>query len=220
METDCRSFQARRGARTAPGSIARSEREIALVTGQQAALVWLLVDGSARLLDASEPAARLLDRGAPLRLGHDRKLRAADDEQTRRLHLFVAAVAAGRRGGALQLRSRDGNMALIEASPSGVAAPAVFRPDLSCCALLCVRGPPKPASLNPAWVRSVLHCTLAEAEVAVALAAGQSPPAIASERKVRLTTVRTQIRALLAAADTTRIGELVAKITGYARRTN
>ena len=205
----------RRAVRLGMRLEAESARRAAnLHADDYAGLASLLVDGSAVVLDASRPASRLLERGALLGLGPRHRLHATDAAQTRLLHLFVAGVAAGRGGGAFVVRGRNGSVACIEASPCGINAAGVFRPELAACALLCVHHPDKPVRPSPAAIRATLGCTPAEAEVAVALASGQSPAGIAAARGVSLPTVRSQIRALFLAADVTRIGQLVARITG------
>jgi DNA-binding CsgD family transcriptional regulator len=63
--------------------------------------------------------------------------------------------------------------------------------------------------LCTALIQILLKCTQAEAEVAASLLAGLTPTRIAQERRVSLSTVRTQIRALLEVSGTRRVAELI-----------
>jgi DNA-binding NarL/FixJ family response regulator len=65
-------------------------------------------------------------------------------------------------------------------------------------------------------LQALYGVTPAEAALAVALAGGQSAEEIARERDVRLTTVRTQIRQLLAKTDAKNLRDLVRLLTTLA----
>jgi DNA-binding CsgD family transcriptional regulator len=58
-------------------------------------------------------------------------------------------------------------------------------------------------------IEILLKCTQAEAEVAASLLAGLTPARIAQDREVSLSTVRSQIRALLEASSTHHVAQLI-----------
>jgi DNA-binding CsgD family transcriptional regulator len=79
--------------------------------------------------------------------------------------------------------------------------------------LLLVRGTNKDGEhRRGAVLQSVYGMTAAETEIALQLAQGKTPEAIAQHRRVSIGTVRGQIKALLAKAGVNRQIELVARL--------
>jgi DNA-binding CsgD family transcriptional regulator len=109
----------------------------------------------------------------------------------------------------LRIANGRGGHWLARAVPAGVRSDNPFDPRRAGCALLFVSTPEVRRTPDPSLIRQALGCTQAEAEVAVLLVAGATPARIAAERLVSLTTVRTQIRALLQHSGLNRIGELI-----------
>ena len=99
---------------------------------------------------------------------------------------------------------------MLQVVPGGVATDNPFDPRYAGCALIFVRQPSESRPIDVAQIRVALDCTQAEAEVAAALARGNSPARISADRGVTLATVRTQVRSLLTLAGLNRIPELVA----------
>jgi DNA-binding CsgD family transcriptional regulator len=75
--------------------------------------------------------------------------------------------------------------------------------------VLASAGPELASWIDVAKIQILLKCTQAEAEVAASLLAGLTPARIAEDRRVSLSTVRTQIRALLEVSGTRRVAELI-----------
>lgn len=178
----------------------------------QAHLVCLIVDGSGRLLDQSAAATTLLNRGGALRV-HGGRLMASTPEDTQLLHRNIALAAKGRGGGELRLACNVDALEL-QIVPAGVRADNPFSRRYADCALILIPQRTRHRAPTAVAIRARLHCTLAEAGVAAALAAGHSPQEIADLRHVSIHTIRTQLRALFACTGTRRIGELVALIAG------
>jgi DNA-binding CsgD family transcriptional regulator len=103
---------------------------------------------------------------------------------------------------------------VIQAIPAGVKAENPFNPTRASCVLLLVTVLSAAGRELTHWIdvqkiQILLKCTQAEAEVAASLLAGLTPTRIAQERRVSLSTVRTQIRALLEVSGTRRVAELI-----------
>ncbi|HEY7338063.1 MAG TPA: hypothetical protein VH639_24465 [Bryobacteraceae bacterium] len=174
----------------------------------------LMVDASARLFDASSAGAALLETGMWLKLRAGGRLAGPSVADTTRLHVLAKRTANGRGGGSMRIRNELGAECLIQAIPAGArTGNPVYRPPGSCVLLFIsvFAGVGRELAnwIDVPKIRILLMCTQAEAEVAASLLAGLTPAHIAHDRRVTLSTVRTQIRALLEAAGTRRITELI-----------
>src|SRR6202035_3297270 len=117
----------------------------------------------------------------------------------------------GGGGGLMRMTNpADETFCMIQVVPGGMSMDNPFDPRYAGCALVFVRQPSGSRPVDIRQIRVALDCTRAEAEVAAALVSGHSPNRISADRRVTLTTVRTQIRSLLTLAGLNRIPELVA----------
>jgi DNA-binding CsgD family transcriptional regulator len=175
---------------------------------EQTSVMCLIVDANARLLDQSAATAALLSSPSHLRIQAGR-LATSTVEQTQRLHQQIALAAGGLGGGSARLSCTLGSLHL-QIAPAGVCADNPFSARYGQCAMVLIRQRRhrRPPSVDT--LRVHLHCSLAEAHVAAALAAGHSPQTIAYQREVSINTVRAQVRSLFACTRTSRIGKLVA----------
>ncbi|NLO80651.1 MAG: helix-turn-helix transcriptional regulator [Xanthomonadaceae bacterium] len=173
-----------------------------------------ILDGRGVVRAMTPAAEALVSGGTPLGLRGGRLHAARPDETGRLAEAIRLAVASGGRFSAPQLRT------LLVSGPVGL--PLVldvvplprrlhgFGHDPR--ALLVVRG----AERNPARARLLLQAafrlTATGAEVALLLATGLPPEAIAATRSVALGTIRTQIKAIYAKLGVHRQSELVAYV--------
>jgi DNA-binding CsgD family transcriptional regulator len=173
-----------------------------------AGVACLMVDADARLLDCAGPAATLLE-GGPFKLSYGQILTTGSAAESKRLRELTARTASGRGAGVIRIANVRGGYWLVRAVPAGVRSDNPFDPRRAGCVLLFVTTPDVCRTPEPSLIRLALGSTQAEAEVAALLVAGATPARIAAERLVSLTTVRTQIRALLEHSGLNRVGELV-----------
>ena len=114
----------------------------------------------------------------------------------------------------MRIRNGLGAECVIQAIPASArAGNPVYRPT-GFCALLFVTVLARPGGELASWIdvpkiQILLKCTQAEAVVAASLLTGLTPARIAQDRGVSLSTVRTQIRALLEVSGTRRVAELI-----------
>jgi DNA-binding CsgD family transcriptional regulator len=178
---------------------------------ERARLPYLLVDAAGRLLRRSDAASNLLNGRSPLHLKAG-LLSAANDEEHARLTSMIGAAARGLGGGTIRLTAENAEAMQVDISPAGSGVANPFTSYSANCALILLRPRLRRRSPTAASLRQRLQCTLAEAQVASALASGHSPRQIAAMREVSINTVRAQIRALFAGTNTQRIGELIARM--------
>ena len=160
----------------------------------------LLLDGTARILYANAASERLLDSNDTLRVREG--LLAARPPLPRDAirDLSAHALAVGRSHG-LMLRERCGRQ--------GLWALATPLPGDAALVLLKLAAPWAQAPADLHLVRQALGLTIAEARVACALAEGITAEEYAGQAGVSLSTVRTQIRAILEKAGLRRQSDLV-----------
>lgn len=218
------SAQARLFASLAPHARAAVRLQIAL-EGQGAALLAGALDavalaacvcdtqGQVRALTAQ--AEELLRRSSGLSLSRGR-LRAQDAAATRQLETAIARAAAGQRAPGPPLAQTlvlpgPGLPLVVEviALPRAPQHAFGFGPRV----LVLARDPAGPAAEREEERRRLVlrlgfGLTAAEAHIAVRIAAGRPAEAIAAERGAALSTVRTQIKALLSKLHLTRQLEL------------
>jgi DNA-binding CsgD family transcriptional regulator len=177
-------------------------------------LACFMVDASVRLIDSSAAGAALLETGKWLKLRAAGRLAGTSEADTARLHALAKLTSGGRSGGSMRIRNELGAECVIQAisAPVKVGNPT-YRPCAACVLLIATvlpRGRWELTSwINVPKIQILLKCTQAEAEVAASLLAGLTPARIAQDRRVSLSTVRTQIRALLEVSGMRRVAELI-----------
>jgi DNA-binding CsgD family transcriptional regulator len=173
----------------------------------------LLVDEHARVLECFGAGARLLEQGELLQLRHGRLSVRQDRDATANLRRQIASACSGRGSGAVPLPSHNGRPPrVLDLIPSGATLESRLWPLRTRCALVYLHPPGQETLRDPESIQRSIGCTTAEAQVAALLVAGLSPSQIANNRRVRITTVRTQIRRLLALTNLRRISELVSRL--------
>lgn len=162
----------------------------------------------------------LLQRGGPMLQSAEGRLRLLQPGADAMFATLLAqATTSGsqRTGGSMRCGSTDGGMALALMT-------VPFRPDLGAgmglgsadlprlsgpMAMLLVTDPNARPNQLAEQVIAMFGVTRAEAEVAASLATGLSVEEVATQRGVRLTTLRSQVQSLLAKTGTNRQGELL-----------
>ncbi len=171
----------------------------------------MLVTAGGRIVHA-DPAARRLAESVGLQLDSRRgALQALDPAATRHLQGLVHDAAAGGLGGDMLMRAADGSavaLAVCRMTPpdeDGDPAEDVERGPGQ--ALLTLRHLGQvPAS--PRRVAALFGLTQAEADVAIAVAAGQHVAAVAAGRGVSASTVKAQVRSAMGKAGVPGLPEL------------
>ncbi len=176
----------------------------------------MLVTAGGRVVHA-DPAARRLADSVGLQLNSRRgALQAFDPAATRHLQGLVADAAAGGLGGDMLMRAGDGSavaLAVCRMVPPEDADAEPYAEDeygpehASGQALLTLRHLGRvPAS--PRRVAALFGLTRAEADVAIAVAAGQHVKAVAAGRGVSASTVQAQVRSAMGKAGVPGLQEL------------
>ena len=146
----------------------------------------VLCDRAARVLFANAAA-----RGGPLRF-RGKAIHAVAPDETRQLTALVREAAAGAQWGAMCLSGRNGEG----------GAPALIRPlDASEAGrrglvLIVLGGRELNRWINEATLSKLYQLSQTQASIAIAIFHGQSPEEIASERGIRISTVRTHLAAV------------------------
>lgn len=166
----------------------------------------ILVTAGGRVVHADLAARRLAD-GIGLLLDSRRgSLQALDPAATRHLQGLVHDAAAGGMGGDMLMRAGDGSavaLAVSRMSPppggaEGADDPNEAEPPLG-QALLTLRQLGQ-VPTSPRRVAALFGLTRAEADVAIAVAAGQQVSAVAAGRGVSASTVQAQVRSAMGKA--------------------
>ena len=174
----------------------------------------MLITAGGRVVHA-DPAARRLADSVGLQLDSIRgALHALDPAATRHLKELVADAAAGGLGGDMLMRAADGSAVAL--AVCRMVPPDEADGDLSAeedaermpgQALLTLRHLGRvPAS--PRRVAALFGLTRAEADVAIAVAAGQQVSAVAAGRGVSASTVQAQVRSAMGKAGVPDLQEL------------
>jgi DNA-binding CsgD family transcriptional regulator len=170
-----------------------------------------VTDSRCRLVPGSRRAERLfaMNDGLGVRAGIVTPSRADDETMLRRLVEQATASRSGKCGGAFGLvRPSDGTRLRLEVMPLAASLPECgeWQRNLAVLLIEDIRPISLPSGRR---LQEIFGLTAAEARLAVDLAAGKRPDAIARERGVRMPTVRSQIRAVLQKTGTSRQSELV-----------
>lgn len=168
----------------------------------------LRVDARGRVLYANDLAMLLLRRGDGLAYGAGQRLRAEYADDAAKLQASIARAAQGSGGICLSLRRRSGAAALqVCLTPPG----ADELPEGA--VLLTLHDPAWPAPAPVPALMQMYQLSESEARVAAALAEGHCVQDIADQHKVKVSTVRTQVKNALEKAGVRRQAELVAVVS-------
>lgn len=146
----------------------------------------VVCDRASRVLFANTAA-----RSGPLRF-RGGKLHAATVDETRALTALVDEAAAGTQWGAMCLSGRNGEggspalirpLDAVEAGRKGLVLIVLGARELS-------------PWINEATLSKLYQLSQTQASIAIAIFQGQSPEEIASERGIRISTVRTHLAAV------------------------
>ncbi len=207
------STHARAAVRT---QIALENQGALLIAGAMEALSLpvFVCDRSGVVRSLTPQAETFVRAGGALRLRNGR-LSTADSLSTKALSEAIRAAANGyNRPGAPVARAvlvadEPGKPLIAEVSP---LPPRDYSFGFEPRALVILRGlQPDPDRIRT-LLQSMYRLTAAESDVALRLAEGEAPEAIAAARGVSLGTIRVQIRALFSKLGVRRIHELTARL--------
>jgi DNA-binding CsgD family transcriptional regulator len=150
----------------------------------------VICDGAARVV-FTNAAARALNREGPLRL-RARTIQAATIEDTRALTALIHDACAGAQWGAICLSGRDG----VGALPALVRPLDAMESGRKGLALLALGSRAHNPWINEPTLAKLYQLSRTQASIAIAIFRGQSPEEIASERGIRISTVRTHLAAV------------------------
>ncbi|MFC4165882.1 helix-turn-helix transcriptional regulator [Teichococcus aestuarii] len=166
-----------------------------------------------RILFMNRAARRLLEeRSGCATTGNGGRLRLTYGPADERFSLLLAqATTMGppRRANTLRCPRAEGLPALMLLVAPFQPQTMVAMPGAAPLALLLISDPRDVPPPLPDQLMALFGLTPAEAGVAASLAQGLSPEEVAQAREVRLSTVRSQVQALLAKTGTRRQGELL-----------
>jgi DNA-binding CsgD family transcriptional regulator len=199
-------------------SLAIGDQHAALITGafENLSMPAIVCDGSGNVLRLTSAAEALCASGAGLTL-RQRKLGAHHPADDAALGAALHAAAAPRAGAAAQplvVRSAkpDAALLMLDVQPLPRQRLSLHQ---EARVLVVVRTPANDDRRRTTLLRDSYGLTPAEIEIALALAKGKKPEAIARARGVSVGTVRVQIKSLLAKAGVNRQVELVARLTNF-----
>jgi DNA-binding CsgD family transcriptional regulator len=164
----------------------------------------LLVEPSLRVGARNDRAAAWLGEADGLRLEAGRLLadRCAD---ARALRAALRCVLDGADAPVVvRVRRAASELPLVV-----IVAPPPIANEAGAKALVLVRNPHEPSTLDPALLQYLFELTPAEARIASRLAAGLRPREIADDQGLSVGTVRNQIKRVFAKTGTDRQAELV-----------
>ena len=164
------------------------------------------VDRHSRVRTLNRPASKLLMAQDGLSLSGG-VLEATDADARRRLRLVLGmacAPAPAAQAGSVWLPRRDGKPPLI-----CVVSPGKVSVDRPVYAILAIADPLTSPPMTGRHLMDLYGLTSAEARLACDLAEGKAVEAIAAERGVAISTVRTQLSATLKKCDVERQVDLV-----------
>ncbi len=186
----------------------------------------LVVDAGLRVLVANAAAEAMaaaglgfrLRRASPREMAQTQLSPCRREDSARLAALVGGAAMAGAPGGALRLRAENGEAAvaaLVSPLPARLAeSPLHVGGRVPGRALVLLRELAAPAAPRAALLRELFGLTAAEAEVARGLAGGATKAEVAAARGLRETTVRTQVRALLAKTGAANLRDLERMLAG------
>lgn len=172
----------------------------------------LVCDQSGAVLAMTSLAEACIATSAVMAL-ENRVLRLADAAEQRMLARALHNAIAGfpRVASTLVVRGRHNNPLILEVMPMPRREQSF---GFAARALVMMRGIPASTERQRSFLQMVYGLTEAEADVALQLAAGLSPKAIAASRHVAVGTVRTQMKQVFAKTGVRRQSELAARMGG------
>ena len=168
--------------------------------------VVILVDGGARLVEASPAAMRILGAGDGIGLRQGRFVTAdpATETEIRRAAAAIINRRPGGRAAFLAPRASGGLPWRILVLPAA---------DARHCSLLLSAGD-RDDSRRTQWMRECFALTPAELAIAQNILAGRTAEDIASGRGISVATVRTHIRHILEKSGVNRLAGFIALLNG------
>jgi DNA-binding CsgD family transcriptional regulator len=171
----------------------------------------LVLDAEMHVLVANAAAEAMAGPGGAIRLGAGPPGNGSGRGVARALHhgenaslaaLVRATALQGSPGGAVPLRDADGwtvAAALVSPLPRRLAeARGAIAGRVAGQALVLLRElKPQGAAADPGPLREIFGLTAAEAEVACALLGGATKETVAARRNLQVSTINTQVRAIL-----------------------
>lgn len=196
--------------------IALEQQGALLLTGALEALsLAVFICDHRGTVRAMTPAAEaMVSRGGGLRLKRGR-LNTADPAETRPLTAAIQAAATGLRrpgrplAGTVLVRNSRGSPLVLEVAPLPRQEHSLLCEPR---ALVLVRGGHADPERGKALLQAAYRLSPAEADIALRLADGLSPEAIAAIRGASLGTVRSQLRSIYAKLGAHHLGELLARV--------
>ncbi|HEX3996873.1 MAG TPA: hypothetical protein VHX39_37370, partial [Acetobacteraceae bacterium] len=206
-----RSMQLRDTLQPAKVTLAASLVEAMLEEIPEAAFVC---DPQGRVLHVND-RAKVADQAGVINLRSRESTRAVatqTTEWTRQLHSLIASAGRSEAGGVTRVASSAFAM-VAPLTPALTERFGLPRGRV----LVLIRGLPAPLRSLTNDVRTLLHFTEAEAEVACGLAGGSSPNEIAADRGVRVSTIRTLLERAMSKAGVDNLRHLTALLATISR---
>lgn len=153
----------------------------------------VICDAQGRIVLANAAAEDMARVTGAVALGGNRKgIGTPVPSESRRLSAFIADAASGGLGGAMRIKGPRGTalIALVTALPRGFA-PA--RQTTQGLALVTLRSTMNNLSLSAAMLRALFNLSPTQAEIALAIFAGNAPERIARDRNIAISTLRTHL---------------------------
>jgi DNA-binding CsgD family transcriptional regulator len=174
----------------------------------------MVLAGGGALVLSNDQAAEWLGRSSPI-IEREGVVSGADERTDRALRLALQKCFLSEANGAaevIKLASRPGQLPVTLSLTPFVPAASLFAFGGEKRVLLEVHSAEFSSTQDTAIWAATFDLTLAEAQVAALVVAGQSAEQIAAQRQVSVGTVRTQIKALLEKTGSERQIELVARL--------
>ena len=153
----------------------------------------VVCDAQGRIMLANAAAEDLARVTRAITLGAPRKgIATPIPSESRRLGALIADAANGGSGGVMRLTGADSTalIALVTALPRGFAP---GRESTQPLALVTLRSTANALSLSATMLRALFGLSPTQAEIALAIFAGNAPERIARDRNIAISTLRTHL---------------------------
>jgi len=153
----------------------------------------VVCDAQGRIMLANAAAEDLARVTRAITLGGHRKgIATPIPSESRRLGALIADAANGGSGGVMRLTGADSTalIALVTALPRGFAP---GRESTQPLALVTLRSTANALSLSATMLRALFGLSPTQAEIALAIFAGNAPERIARDRNIAISTLRTHL---------------------------
>jgi DNA-binding CsgD family transcriptional regulator len=177
----------------------------------------IIVDTRGRLMFANLEATRRLGHNAALRVVQGRLVAGALSDQKRLEEALSRLQGEGAQGSTLLIgRGREATVRfhVVPLTPTRVEAGGL-RPTAMRLGLVLLLDPDRPPASPATALRGAYGLTLAEADLAAALLAGDSLKGYAERRRRSINTVKTHLRAVFAKTDTARQSEFMRRLAPF-----